>query len=113
MIVAAGVGTLIAVVSYVPVTISISLLAIAGCPVWAWIPLSVLLLTTVPAYIAVWSFWRMTPGNHGGPIWRMIRRRRRAQGLCMNCAYNLTGNVSGVCPECGEPITEKVAVPFW
>ncbi len=23
---------------------------------------------------------------------------------CLNCAYNLTGNVSGVCPECGERI---------
>ena len=22
--------------------------------------------------------------------------------LCRSCAYNLTGNVSGVCPECGE-----------
>ncbi len=23
---------------------------------------------------------------------------------CKNCGYNLTGNVSGVCPECGTPI---------
>jgi hypothetical protein len=23
---------------------------------------------------------------------------------CRNCAYNLTGNISGTCPECGEPI---------
>ena len=29
------------------------------------------------------------------------RRRRRAKGLCMKCGYNLTGNVSGICPECG------------
>jgi len=33
-------------------------------------------------------------------------RRRRAleweqRGLCMRCSYDLTGNVSGVCPECG------------
>jgi hypothetical protein len=28
--------------------------------------------------------------------WRRVRR-----GLCPSCGYNLTGNVSGVCPECG------------
>jgi hypothetical protein len=26
------------------------------------------------------------------------------QGMCINCGYNLTGNVSGVCPECGKRI---------
>ena len=25
-------------------------------------------------------------------------------GHCRNCGYNLTGNVSGICPECGERI---------
>jgi hypothetical protein len=29
------------------------------------------------------------------------RRRRRRKGLCVACGYDLTGNVSGVCPECG------------
>ena len=29
------------------------------------------------------------------------RRRRAATGLCAACGYDLTGNVSGVCPECG------------
>ncbi|UCG17088.1 MAG: hypothetical protein JSV19_03465 [Phycisphaerales bacterium] len=23
---------------------------------------------------------------------------------CRRCGYDLTGNVSGVCPECGEPV---------
>jgi hypothetical protein len=32
--------------------------------------------------------------------WR-LGRRRVAQGHCANCGYNLTGNVSGRCPECG------------
>jgi len=32
---------------------------------------------------------------------RTARRRRR--GLCLHCGYNLTGNVSGRCPECGTP----------
>ena len=33
-----------------------------------------------------------------GPLRRWRRRRR---GECLTCGYNLTGNVSGVCPECG------------
>ncbi|MCH9033232.1 MAG: hypothetical protein IID42_01850 [Planctomycetes bacterium] len=33
---------------------------------------------------------------------RPLRRRyRRRRGLCIRCGYNLEGNVSGVCPECG------------
>lgn len=33
-----------------------------------------------------------------GPV-RRFRRRRR--GLCVKCGYNLIGNTSGICPECG------------
>ena len=32
------------------------------------------------------------------------RYRRRKKGLCQACGYDLTGDVSGVCPECGEAI---------
>ena len=31
-----------------------------------------------------------------------LRRPRAQRGLCPRCRYDLTGNVSGVCPECGE-----------
>lgn len=34
--------------------------------------------------------------------WR--NRKRRLEGGCQTCRYNLTGNVSGQCPECGTPI---------
>ena len=34
-----------------------------------------------------------------GPLRRWRRHRK---GLCLKCGYNLEGNVSGVCPECGE-----------
>lgn len=30
------------------------------------------------------------------------RWRRRRHGWCVHCGYNLVGNVSGVCPECGQ-----------
>ena len=35
------------------------------------------------------------------PVYRRWERRRN--GLCVKCCYDLTGNVSGVCPECGCP----------
>lgn len=31
------------------------------------------------------------------------RDRRPPKGHCRACGYNLTGNVSGKCPECGKP----------
>lgn len=34
-----------------------------------------------------------------GPVRRWYRARR---GRCIGCGYDLTGNVSGVCPECGR-----------
>ena len=71
---------------------------------------------------------RLVPPNVGGslkvkvPYWfgiivfaalptiltsRLVRSRRRLPGSCKHCGYNLTGNVSGVCPECGKPIASK------
>ena len=55
-----------------------------GCILWLplWIPL---LLTMIPTTFLCW------------------RDNRRPPGHCASCGYNLTGNVSGVCPECGGP----------
>ena len=37
--------------------------------------------------------------------WRTLKRRRLIrQGCCRKCGYNLTGNTSGICPECGTPL---------
>ena len=36
-----------------------------------------------------------------GPLRRWRRRKR---GECVNCGYNLTGNVTGVCSECGTVV---------
>jgi hypothetical protein len=37
---------------------------------------------------------------------RRLRRYRRIirteRGLCARCGYDLTGNISGTCPECGQ-----------
>ena len=39
-----------------------------------------------------------------GLFW--LDRRRIPPGHCQECGYNLTGNVSGVCPECGAKIAD-------
>ena len=36
----------------------------------------------------------------------LVRRKRRRRGCCIKCGYDLTGNTSGVCPECGVEITK-------
>lgn len=46
------------------------------------------------------------------PITRTLRRRsgkRRwpVNRFCPSCRYNLTGNTSGICPECGSTITKR------
>ena len=35
--------------------------------------------------------------------------RKPPHGVCPGCGYNLTGNVSGVCSECGRPIGDEEA----
>ena len=40
------------------------------------------------------------------PMFWLIARGRavRTRNRCTGCGYNLTGNISGVCPECGTPV---------
>ena len=43
-------------------------------------------------------------GPFGRRWWRgRLGQRRVLDNLCPHCGYDLTGNVSGVCPECGDP----------
>jgi hypothetical protein len=49
-------------------------------------------------------------------LWAIKARRAlcarlalRARACCANCSYDLTGNVSGVCPECGKKIASSPA----
>jgi hypothetical protein len=34
---------------------------------------------------------------------------RHPAGHCQRCGYNLTGNTSGICPECGTPVDKAAA----
>ena len=53
--------------------------------------------------------WLVAVGALAYPFFTLIRtslkrRRRGRDGLCLNCGYNLTGNTSGVCPECATKV---------
>jgi hypothetical protein len=58
---------------------------------WFWVSVPIwipLLLAAVPTAVLFW------------------RDRRYPRGHCQNCGYNLTGNVSARCPECGTPTVQ-------
>lgn len=77
-----------------PITLDDRVPQIPNPPTWTsmvviplWIPVFVMALPT-------------------GWLWL---RRRRSTGGCTNCGYDLTGNISGTCPECGRAIAAKPA----
>ena len=39
---------------------------------------------------------------------RRYFQRAKREGVCPSCSYDLTGNVSGVCPECGTIIKKAI-----
>jgi hypothetical protein len=47
------------------------------------------LMSVIPP--ALWPF----------AVRRWRRQRRKTEGCCESCGYNLTANASGICPECG------------
>jgi hypothetical protein len=56
-------------------------------------------------------FWAIVVLTSLAPIcWLLKWRRDRSHfgaGRCTSCGYNLTGNTSGICPECGTPVPRK------
>jgi len=59
----------------------------------------------IPGVWAAWiPIWPFVLGSLALTLlaWRL--RRRPPPGHCPSCGYNLTGNVTGVCSECGHEI---------
>ena len=82
---------------------------------WAVVYLAVILawLWAVSAICAAFPQWQRTVWAVAivPPaiivIWRRAKYRRNVEGSkfqCNHCGYDLTGNVSGACPECGTPV---------
>jgi hypothetical protein len=66
------------------------------CPVW-------------PIWFADW-YQIFFAGYTAAVVYAFCRDRneRPAEGCCRSCGYDLRGNVSGICPECGTPIPPEV-----
>lgn len=72
------------------------------------------LILMVPYLGIIWIALTMMKGRRVGDEWantEVIWDKHRhklpfdPRGiLCLGCSYDLTGNVSGVCPECGTPV---------
>jgi hypothetical protein len=80
----------------------------------------------VPHFESAWTIpagrgFTMSPGFVTFPLWLAVilislplffrRRSHRADACCVSCGYNLTGNTSGVCPECGTAVTSPPETP--
>ncbi|MFH1747662.1 MAG: hypothetical protein ABIG44_11525 [Planctomycetota bacterium] len=70
--------------------------------------------STLPTYKWLQNGWRLDvpvwpfivlPGVLAGWIW-WRERHRPGPGCCEHCGYNLTGNLSGRCSECGESVSK-------
>ena len=78
----------------------------------AWVfGISMFVAQTVPAFLSSPSEWYLCLFNLShvalpvATAAALLRLRQVKQpGSCHKCGYNLTGNESGVCPECGSPI---------
>ena len=78
---------------------------------WAWLPAVERYPSGRRASFLVWvPIWMplVLVALPTAFLWR-LDRRRIPPGHCLKCGYNLTGNVSGVCPECGTPTTQSIA----
>ena len=67
---------------------------------WPGVLMAGILVLTVP-------WWVLLPALivYGGGVYVVWRRVRPPEpGHCRECGYDLTGNESGTCPECGNRI---------
>jgi len=73
---------------------------------WSWSLSRPFIIKTNKFSITIMvSFWLIVFVGFAGTalLWRWDDTPM-PPGHCQSCGYNLTGNVSGVCPECGEHI---------
>ncbi len=58
-----------------------------------------------PTYTAGWLLGFLTLAV--GVCTFLLREPAPVPGFCRKCGYNLTGNVSGRCPECGREVPDR------
>lgn len=61
-------------------------------------------LWAVPVWLVLWICLAYPLFRSASALAAWARPRRRPPGACRSCGYDLTGNVSGACPECGRAV---------
>jgi len=72
-----------------------------GLPWWTWLYRTTSLaygLATAGLFVVLYWHWR--PVVTGATVVDIYGN----WAVCQQCGYDLTGNVSGICPECGTPL---------
>jgi hypothetical protein len=64
----------------------------------------------VPCWVVVLLFaaWPAPVLGRSALRARRERMRARLKGHCVKCGYDLAGNISGICPECGTPLAREL-----
>ena len=75
------------------INIAFDVAVVAGLWQGAWAP------ALAVALIATFIYWLERRGRR-----LELRNRFSSHPVCRKCQYNLTGNLSGICPECGTAI---------
>jgi hypothetical protein len=58
------------------------------------------------AWVAYLPLWMPAAVFAALMLWMIPWRRRRPPHHCKRCGYDLTGNISGLCPECGASVEQ-------
>lgn len=82
--------------------IQIGSIRIMDSPFW----LSAVVLGSIGLFFGLTLMALLHPSTRGA--FEIAALIRRSIPVCDVCGYNLTGNVSGTCPECGTPVTREL-----
>lgn len=74
-----------------------------------WLPGYVHRATMAAVSVPLWMLFLLVVLPTAYLFWS--NRRHLPPGHCQRCGYNLTGNVSGTCPECGSAVPGQRAEP--
>jgi len=78
----------------------VTLSPISGGRVTGWAHIGFALAFIATAAYPVWTFAKSTHDSRQ-------RMKRKVANQCTGCGYDLTGNISGTCPECGQDRLNK------
>jgi len=66
------------------------------------------IIDTADIRVPIWFIAMCAAALPSVAIFKLTRMRRRSRGnICPCCGYDLTGNVSGVCAECGRALLQS------